>query len=169
MTCDGAYKGRFLDPATLWSLSAFPEYELDPAFLTAALAKGDECYGFLTGGELTGGELAAYGWYSRGNTAVDIPDVELAFDQRFVYMYKGFTLKKHRGQRLHAVGMTRALDAYLARGFAGVVSYVEWSNFDSLKSCYRMGYRSFGNIYVTRLFGRVFRALDADAASIRFD
>jgi hypothetical protein len=33
-------------------------------------------------------------------------------------MYKGFTLKRYRGQRLHAIGMTRALEHYLSRGFA---------------------------------------------------
>jgi hypothetical protein len=37
-----------------------------------------------------------------------------------------------------------------------MVSYVESTNFDSLKSCFRMGYRVFGSIYVIRLFGRAF-------------
>jgi hypothetical protein len=33
---------------------------------------------------------------------------------------------------------------------------VESTNFDSLKSCDRMGYRVFGSIYVVSLFGRHF-------------
>jgi hypothetical protein len=37
-----------------------------------------------------------------------------------------------------------------------MVSYVESTNFDSLKSCFRMGYRVFGSIYVIRLLGRSF-------------
>jgi len=34
------------------------------------------------------------------------------------------------------------------------VSYVESGNFDSLKSCYRLGYVDAGSIYLFRLFGR---------------
>jgi hypothetical protein len=71
-------------------------------------------------------------------------------------MYKGFTDSRYRGQRLHAIGMTRALEHYLSKGFGGIVSYVESTNFDSLKSCFRMGYRVFGSIYVVRIFGRDF-------------
>ena len=95
----------------------------------------------------------------------------LTFDRRYVYMYKGFTLKRHRGKRLHAVGMTRALDAYLRRGSLGIVSYVEWDNFDSLKSCYRMGYSAFGNVYLMRLLGRCIsfagRGCDAYAFALK--
>jgi hypothetical protein len=36
------------------------------------------------------------------------------------------------------------------------VSYVESTNFDSLKSCFHMGYQVFGSVYVVRIFGRYF-------------
>ena len=52
--------------------------------------------------------------------------------------------------------MTRALQAFLERGFEGLVSTVEWQNSDSLKSCYRLGYLDFGNVYGVRMFGRYF-------------
>jgi hypothetical protein len=71
-------------------------------------------------------------------------------------MYKGFTDPRYRGQRLHAIGMTRALHEYRRRGLRGIVSYVESTNFDSLKSCFRMGYKVFGSIYLARLLGRHF-------------
>jgi L-amino acid N-acyltransferase YncA len=71
-------------------------------------------------------------------------------------MYKAFTLERYRGQRLHAAGVTRALEYYRAKGFRGLVSYVESNNFDSLKSSYRMGYRQCGRIRVMRLAGRYF-------------
>jgi hypothetical protein len=71
-------------------------------------------------------------------------------------MYKGFTGRDYRGQRLHAIGMTRALQHYLDGGYGGIVSYVESTNFDSLKSCARMGYRVFGSIYAVELLGRWF-------------
>ncbi|HLH30360.1 MAG TPA: GNAT family acetyltransferase, partial [Terriglobia bacterium] len=78
------------------------------------------------------------------------------FDSRYVYMYKGFTAVAYRGQRLHAIGMTRALAEYQSRGFRGLVSYVESNNFDSLRSCYRMGYRNCGQIRVLRAAGKYF-------------
>jgi hypothetical protein len=71
-------------------------------------------------------------------------------------MYKGFTHNDYRGKRLHAIGMTRALQHYLSIGYKGIVSYVESINFDSLKSCFRMGYSVFGTVYVFQAFGRYY-------------
>jgi hypothetical protein len=35
-------------------------------------------------------------------------------------------------------------------------SYVEWNNFGSLRSCYRMGYTDFGNIVAARIWDKPF-------------
>jgi len=153
---DEGYPGLFLPEATLREFSNDPEYEMPAAFLDDALAKKDGCYGFLNGSD-----LASYGWYSNKPTETNWPGLWIHFDERYIYMYKGFTHRHHRGKRLHAVGMTRALDAYLARGSKGILSYVEWNNFASLKSCYRMGYSDFGKIYVLRLFNHYFVHADA--------
>jgi Acetyltransferase (GNAT) family len=152
LKCDKPYRGEFLSHARLTELTRDnPQYEITEEFLRQAFAKGDECYGFLDG-EV----LAAYGWYSNGPTEISIPGMMLHFDPHYIYMYKGFTHKNYRGQRLHAIAMTRALEAYLSKGYQGIVSYVEWNNFSSLKSCYRMGYVDFGNLYLARVFGRYF-------------
>ena len=123
------------------------EFEIEPAFLRQALERGDECYGILDG-DL----LASYGWYSTMPTRIYPPDLVLHFSPEYVYMYKGFTHPAYRGQRLHAIGMTKALQGYLARHFKGLVSYVESTNFASLKSIYRMGYTDIGKIYMVELF-----------------
>ena len=150
LECDSRYRGEFLSQPVLTEIARnSPEYDMSESFLRESFARGDECYGFWDGSV-----LAAYGWYSNRPTAIDVPRMVLHFDNRYIYMYKGFTHVKYRGQRLHAMAMTRALDAYLARGFKGIVSYVEWDNFSSLKSCYRMGYVDFGNIYLARIFNR---------------
>jgi hypothetical protein len=141
------YSARFLDAAALRAFAS-PENELSLAFIDHARMKGDECYALLGGG------LAAYGWYATTPTAIGLPHLQLHFSKDYVYMYKGFTGERHRGKRLHAVGMTRALNEYRQRGYRGLVSYVESTNFDSLKSCDRMGYKVFGSIYLVRLFGR---------------
>jgi hypothetical protein len=147
----------------LTEFAEIPQYEISKKFLDRALAKSDECYGFLHGNV-----LASYGWYSNKPTEIEPPDLVLHFDNQYTYMYKSFTHIDYRGQRLHAIGMTRALDAYLARGHKGIVSYVEWNNFSSLKSCYRMGYTDFGNIYVARLFNRYLFHSDAGCRRYAF-
>lgn len=142
------YQCGFLTPEQLFAFAQNSEYEISPHFLKSALAKGDECYGIIDG-EV----LASYGWYA--NAATDINrDLRLSFNQQFMYMYKGYTKDDYRGQRLHAVGMTRALQAYLERGRRGLVSFVDGDNFDSLKSCYRMGYTDFGAVYMAKVLGR---------------
>jgi hypothetical protein len=82
-----------------------PQNELQETLLGDALGNRDECYGFLDGDILAPTD--------------GIPNAH------YVHMHKGFARLAHRGQRLHAVGMTRALDAYLSRGYKGIVSYVE--------------------------------------------
>ncbi len=150
LKCEEPYDGQFLTESQLTELIRdHPEYEMTGSFLREAFSKGDQCYGFLDGSI-----LANYGWYSNRPTEINTPGMVLHFDPRYIYMYKGFTHLKYRGKRLHAISMTRALEAYLAQGFRGFVSYVEWNNFSSLKSCYRMGYADFGNLYLLRLFGK---------------
>jgi hypothetical protein len=164
LECEARYEGQFLTESALRAYAADARNELPHEFLDEALAKGDECYGFVTGGA-----LAAYGWYSRKPTAIDVPGLRVSFNPEYVYMYKGFTASAHRGQRLHAVGMTRALQAYLSRGDRGIVSYVEWNNFGSLRSCYRMGYRDFGSASVAGVAGHYVLRHDAGCRRLGFE
>lgn len=145
------YTPSFLPPGALHEFAADPATEMSRAFVDEALRNGDECYA-ICDGEM----LAAYGWYSTRPTPIDPAELLLEFADSYVYMYKGFTHKAYRGQRLHAIGMTRALQHYLDAGYRGIVSYVDSTNFDSLKSCFRMGYQVFGSVYVVQIFGRYF-------------
>jgi len=149
LECPERYTPMFLPEKMIRHFARDEATGMSATFVAEALSKGDECFGFLEGET-----LAAYGWYSSRPTRIDPPELVLSFGGGYVYMYKGFTGQRHRGQRLHAVGMTMALRHYLSRGFSGIVSYVESNNFDSLKSCGRMGYVQFGSIYVVRIFGR---------------
>jgi len=151
LPCPEGYSAGFLSAHALARHAQDPATELSVEFLANALPAGDECYAICEGGT-----LASYGWYATGPTPAHAPELKLHFAPGWVYMYKGFTDTRHRGRRLHAIGMTRALQHYVSRGHEGIVSYVESTNFDSLKSCYRMGYQVFGSIYVARIFGRYF-------------
>jgi hypothetical protein len=139
----------FLTSDRLRSFSLDPETRMSPGFVEEAVSKGDECFGILKGER-----LAAYGWYSSRPTRIDPPELRLRFHYEYVYMYNGYTHPLCRGQRLHAIGMTLALREYLGRGRKGLVSYVESNNFDSLKSCRRMGYAELGSIHVVRISGK---------------
>ena len=147
-TCPEPYRAMFLGKPMLRELCRDPANEMTESFLDEALSKDDECFGVLAGDT-----LASYGWYSRGPTRIDPPGLVFHPGDRYVYMYKGFTRLGHRGHRLHAIGMTLALQDYLARGFKGLVSYVESNNFSSLHSVVRMGYEIFGTIDVLKPFG----------------
>jgi hypothetical protein len=149
LSCPENYSAGFLTARELREYARDPQTELSDAFLDEALMRGDQCYAIRDGQV-----LAAYGWYSFGNTPIGLSDLVVSFNPQYVYMYKGFTDTRYRGQRLHGIGMSRALAHYLSSGYKGLVSYVEADNFDSLKSCFRMGYGVFGSIYVTRIFGR---------------
>jgi hypothetical protein len=133
----------------LQTLAKQPECELRMDFVQRAIHKGDECYAIFDGDT-----LANYGWYSRKPTVLYPSDLTIHFAPQFVYMYKGFTLDRYRGLRLHAISKTRALSAYLERGLSGMLSCVESNNFNSLKSTYRMGAHDCGRIRVARIMGR---------------
>lgn len=152
LNCPSHLTPGFLDEDQLRQLARDPANELDASFLNEALTKGDRCYAIMDGDK-----LAAYGWYSRMPTRIDPPELLLGFDSGLVYMYKGLTRHEYRGQRLHAIGMNRALQHYLEHGERGIISYVESTNFDSLKSCFRLGYSYFGSIYLWRVFGHYLR------------
>jgi hypothetical protein len=139
------YCCQFLTKEMLREYAKNPDYEITETFLEEAFAKGDECFGIMDGDK-----LASYGWYSNKDTSID-NGLVLQFSPEYIYMYKGFTHEEYRGQRLHAIGMTLALREYLHRGFKGLVSYVESNNFSSLKSCYRMGYQDFGEVYILKV------------------
>lgn len=147
---DEKYTCEFLDAERLRTFQQSGEYEMKRDFLDEAIGKGDECLAILDGDR-----LASYGWYSTKPTKVN-EDLEINFDERYVYMYKGFTHPSYRGQRLHATGMSLALNHYLDQGYRGIVSWVEANNVRSLRSCYRMGYKDFGEIYIVKLFRKHF-------------
>ena len=151
LACPKEYAARFLGAKALAELARDPAAELSTHFLDDALGAGDECLAIFRGAE-----LGAYGWYSTRPTPAVAPELVLHFAPGYIYQYKGFTVPAHRGHRLHAIGKTRALRHYLSKGYRGLLSYVESTNFESLKSNNRMGYETFGSIYVVRLFGRYF-------------
>jgi acetyltransferase (GNAT) family protein len=151
LNCPERYIAALLSEDMIRRLAEDPANEMSSQFVDEALARGDECYAICDGET-----LAAYGWYAPGPTPIGLDDLAVHFSPDCVYMYKAFTAERYRGQRLHAIGVTLALRHYLAKGYRGLVSCVEATNFDSLKSCYRMGYAVVGSVWLVRIPGRYF-------------
>ena len=151
MPCPPGYASGYASADELARFARDPENELSPQFIADALRAGDKCYAIVHGEK-----LAAYGWCSTRPTPVGLPGLVLHFGPGYGYRYKGFTAAQHRGQRLHAVGLTHTLLHFLAKGSRGLVLYVESTNLDSLKSCRRTGCEMFGSIYVVGILGRYF-------------
>jgi hypothetical protein len=63
-------------------------------------------------------------------------------------MTLGLTHPDFRGARLHGLIMAGALKALGDRGITKFASLVARSNLASLKSCYRLGWKSLGNMTI---------------------
>lgn len=149
--CDGRYECGFASAEDLRRYASDPDNDLSPGFVEEALARGDVAFAVTLEGR-----LASYAWGSRQPTRVGPAALTLHYDPRYLYAYKAFTVPAFRGRRLYNLMMARALEHFLASGFAGILAYVEATNLPSLKGLERVGYRPFGSVYVLKVLGQTF-------------
>jgi hypothetical protein len=149
----GQGPGRMLSAEAMRPFVADPLARLSHPFIDAAMARGDRCYAIFDGDV-----LAAYGWYATRPTRLfEIDDgLSLRFDPSYTYMYWGYTRPSHRGQRMHAVGMASALALVTREGQKGLLSYVDATNYASLRSCERTGFAAFGTVALAKAGDRYF-------------
>lgn len=142
LKADAEFSFRFLTPDEVRTFAADPRNDLDATFVARATAGHDLCYAATCGDR-----LAAYGWYALGSIEAEHGGGQaMSFPANMAYMYKGFTHPDFRGKRLHGVAMGLALKELAARGVDQLISTVDWTNWPSLKSCYRLGYTDLGRI-----------------------
>jgi hypothetical protein len=115
-------------------------------FLLNRAEEGDLC--FLN---FCDGELAGYTWANVNGQPLLFPNLRLRLPDHYLYNYAGFTLPKFRGWGLQSV-RHRALMHHKqwsedTRGLVGYVSYTNWA---SIKGQTKSGYRTIGNLW---LFG----------------
>jgi hypothetical protein len=156
------YRCVFISEEETHSHSQDPVYGMTDQFIGRAMLKGDRCYAILDGDR-----LASYGWYSDQPTLIN-SELRLHFKPGWMYMYKGFTHPDYRGQRLHAIGMARALQTFVEQGYQGLIAYVETCNFASLRSVDRMGFRNFGRVVICKAFGTYFIRTDKSCEPFQF-
>jgi hypothetical protein len=145
---DNGYEYRFLTETELREYAKDPGNQINIKFLEDALDKKNKCYGIIDQGRLAG-----YGWYSKNNTKIN-DELVLCFNKSWVYMYSGYTKPPYRGQRLHAIGMGKAMEEFSSKGAKGLISCVDTNNYRSLQSVNRLGYRNFGKISAFKIFGK---------------
>ncbi|MDA1017894.1 MAG: GNAT family N-acetyltransferase [Planctomycetota bacterium] len=133
---------RFLEPSEVEEFSLDPSNDLLESDVAKAHVGIDHCFAAIIDGRLAG-----YGWYAlEKEVPVDDYGLVMSYPQDKAYMYNGFTHPDFRGRRLHGIGMGRALLALADRGIGALVSDVNWTNWPSLRSCARLGYRTLGNV-----------------------
>jgi hypothetical protein len=138
---------RFLEPAEVERYALDSANELDGWLVERAWRGHDLCFAALAGDR-----LASYGWYALGSIEpAQFFQVGMSYPDDVAYMYAGFTHPDFRGQRLHAIGMELALRALAEHGVYHLVSYVDWINWPSLRSCQRLGYEDLGAMLTGRV------------------
>jgi hypothetical protein len=154
------FEGRFLDPASLARMAD----DLDAVgrrIVREAIERGDACYAVFDGGR-----LANVGFYASRPTPL-VNDLMVHFDPRHRYMHGAFTPPGYRGRRLHALGILSAARALFADGVPALVGVYERTNYRSMNSALRMGWRRCGTIY--RVGAHVGRTAAARAVGMHLE
>ncbi len=141
---DEAFTFRFLTAEEVAAYAQDAIYYLEPALADRVRAGRELCFAALSGDR-----LAAFGCYVLdANHPEQAAGVAMSYPPGVAYMSYGLTHPDFRGARLHGVGMALALRELAKRDITKLVSLVSWTNWASLKSCYRLGYINLGNMFV---------------------
>jgi hypothetical protein len=135
-----AFRFCFLTPEEIRRFAADPINDLHVAIADRLLGSHDLCFAALCGTQ-----LAAYGWFALGSVEPEhCGGVALSFPTDVAYTYKGFTRPEFRGLGLYGQITAQGFRALDHRGISNLLASVEWTNWASLKSCYRLGYADLG-------------------------
>jgi hypothetical protein len=141
---DPQYEFRFLTADEVAKFSQDPTYYLEPVMAERVRSGREVCYAALCGGR-----LAAFGFYALHYVEPQhASGVAMSFPHDVAFMTFGLTHPDFRGARLHGLIMSGALKALGDRGITKFASLVARSNLASLKSCYRLGWTSLGNMTI---------------------
>ena len=155
---------RALTEADLVEGARDADLELEPAFIHAALARGDLCWGAFEGDRLVGST-----WRSR-SMAPFRDDLWVRIGYPLHYVYKSYTRTTHRGKGIH-VAITRVADQHmLAMSLPAEVGFIDISNIQSLGAARSLGRHKVGWAGYLKIFGRVFtfRTPGVAAAHVEF-
>lgn len=147
MAVDGRFQIKRLDPGWLSRNVDLEEYQMDKSFLNRVQRKNDICFGILNNGK-----VASYTWYSNKPSLLLDGELELRFDDKYLYEYNSFTHPDYRGQRLVSIGFSTAVRELLKLGYQNLIGVIAIDNYNSLKSLYRKGAKKAGIFIFMRFF-----------------
>ena len=116
-------------------IAADPQYEISDTFLATALRRRDVCMGAFAGER-----LVAYGFSSARATNIDA-DFCFQIPSGWMYNFKAYTLPEWRGKRIHAGIWEARRRIFREAGFTHLVALVVATNYPSLGSLHRLGFR----------------------------
>ena len=137
----GGIEATELTEAEAHSLSGNHDYDLDQSFLKAAFAKPDRAFALWQDTH-----LAHYVFFSTAPTPIE-PGLILTLAEKQTYLYKAYSVPKFRGRRLNELGVQLALGK-LENPAILCVALVLSTNWPSLHSFRRLGFRPCGNIRI---------------------
>jgi hypothetical protein len=139
---DPQFTFRFLSADEVEAFAGNPSYYIDPTLAEGVRSGHEHCFAAFAGDR-----LAAFGCYTLELVPPEqAAGAAMSFPSDVAYMSYGFTHADFRGARLHGLIMGLALQELAKRGITKLVSIVAWTNWASLKSCYRLGYSNLGNM-----------------------
>jgi hypothetical protein len=143
MQCiDPQFSFRFLTAEEVQKFAADSSYYIDPSLAEGVRSGNEVCFAAMAGDR-----LAAFGCYTLGYVRPEqAAGAAMSCPMDVAYMSYGFTHPDFRGARLHGLIMSLALQELAKRGVTKLVSIVAWTNWASLKSCWRLGYQNLGNM-----------------------
>jgi hypothetical protein len=141
---DPQFEFRFLTADEVAKFSQDPAYYIEPVMAERVRSGREVCYAALCGER-----LAAFGFYALHYVEPQhASGVAMSFPPDVAFMTFGLTHPDFRGARLHGLIMGGALHSLGTRGITKFASLVARSNLASLKSCYRLGWISLGNMKI---------------------
>ena len=164
MDVQSGYTVREIGVDELEPLLGHPESNLRPKDLARARAEGHVCMGVFDGARLASFSLSAHRPF-----AIDAT-FRFEFPEGWIYHYMAVTLPEWRGKRLHALQLPAICRRFAAPGFRGIVALVLTTNYPSLKSFRRIGFRqrcSFAVVGYGRKPRLIRRRSDRDFALVK--
>lgn len=141
---DPQFEFRFLTAEEVAKYAEDPAYYIEPVMANRVRDGREVCFAALAGDR-----LAAFGFYALNYIEPQhASGVAMSFPPQVAFMTYGLTHPDFRGARLHGLIMGRALEELGGRGITKFASLVARSNLASLKSCYRLGYKSLGSMII---------------------
>ena len=154
---------RVLSQQEVAAAAADPELGMSPAFVAAALERGD-----IAVGAFHGTRLVAYAWRTF-TAAPHFDGLWVEVRPPYLYGYKGFTQAAYRGMRLNTAVSSCADPIFIAQGYDRYVALVDADNLASIRAGAHKGTQWIGFAGHVKWFGRcfVFRSSSARRIGLR--